>query len=275
MEKSGKDLNEEYLLREAKSIFTSTVMKPVLNRVLSDTRVLGIDGKTYLDLSSQIGLTTTGLKNPMVRNAVEQAMNMIFTCLSADYPFSFNVSVFDPARFSIKAYEVSRAALAEKMVKITGNIMPFEKRVGFEVSGATAVNFAIMLCQIARLRKKGEWSTEKFKEMFWNQNIFTPQHHDPFRVSLVSFFRAFHGRHGYAKVLTNSKPVHTWGLTGSCAVGRIPFPIPGVDFKEIKKQAEDVLRYLRYHVYDDAPLAFIFEPVQGEGGVNFPEPEQL
>jgi putrescine aminotransferase len=168
--------------------------------------------------------------------------------------------------------EVSRVALAEKLIEITNSVMPFKKRVFFEVSGATAVNLAAKIAQITDLRRIG-LQTSDF-ESFFNEDIFIPSRESICRFSFLAFRNAFHGRHGIAQLLTNSKPKQLWAVSSSCAVGRLPFPIQGIckrDLRDIGIASKIITELENF-----APvIAFVFEPVQGEGGINIPDDNLL
>jgi len=258
--------NEEYLAREKKYIYTSTVGEPILS-FGDGVWVTDADGKKYLDGTSQISLLNTGY-SPY---EIKMAMNLVFgsgvhSCISADYPFKIEIP-FSRRVGALKEYEeISRAALAKKLIELTDPIMPFEKKVMFEVSGATAVNAAAMLAMITYGRAHG-WDTVKLAKYFFRaDDIFVPSHYAPFMFSLLAFEGAFHGRHGIAKLLTDSKSVHLWGLSSSCAVGRIDFPF----CEEIG--ALDKIDMIIRRLSQYAPvIGFFFEPVQGEGGINVPD----
>jgi len=59
-------------------------------------------------------------------------------------------------------------------------------------------------------------------------------------------------------------------MSSSCAVGRLPFPIQGIckgDLRDIGIASKIITELENF-----APvIAFVFEPVQGEGGINIPD----
>lgn len=258
-----KTATEEYMDREDNSIYTTTVDKngPVIRRGDNGPWFVDIEGKRFLDFTSQISLVNTGYNCPDVERFLISQVFTQYSGLSADWPFYNEVPGFDGFA------EITRAALAEKLIKLTRNLISGKREVMFEVSGATGVNAAAYLAMITYLKKKGFWTTEKFERTFLHRNIFIPSRHDPFRFSFLAFKNAFHGRHGIAKLLTDSKAVHYWGNTSGCAVGRLTLPSTVHRSEDIIEEANDIINRLSSY----APIVgFFFEPIQGEGGINVP-----
>lgn len=257
---------EKYMRRERKAIFTTTVGAPILKNG-KGVCFTDIEGKQYLDFTSQISLANTGHNHPLVVQAIEiAAKSGITSNISADWPYQFNVL----------GEEVSRAALAEKLIKISQKIMPFRKRVLFEVSGATAVNAAMKMVKIAHLRGLSSQhviteSLERFKSDDIS-DLAEYAEFNPFRFSFLAFKKAFHGRHGEAQMGTSSKAVQLWGASSSCVFGRLDVPSGEVRLDEIIKKADYIIQRLERR----APvIGFIFEPIQGEGGFRPPDREGL
>ena len=92
----------------------------------------------------------------------------LHSCISADWPYCVEIND------GRKKLEISRAALAERLIAITEKVMPFKKRVYFEVSGATAVNAALKIAKIATLRKRGV-KTEDFQNCSRRIFLFLPR----------------------------------------------------------------------------------------------------
>ncbi|PIU99740.1 MAG: hypothetical protein CO056_02425 [Candidatus Tagabacteria bacterium CG_4_9_14_0_2_um_filter_41_11] len=259
---SKKRTKEEYFAKEKELIGTSTVDfdGPV---IIGGKGIVGYDlnGKEFLDFTGQISLLNTGYGPKEVVSAIcQQAKSGVHSCISADYPFLNEITI------NRRKLEVSRVALAEKLIEITDKVMPFKKRVYFEDSGATAVDLAGKIAEITHIRNRGI-GTESLQRHF-ESDIFIPSEFELFKFSFLVFRNAFHGRHGLAQLFTNSKPKQMWAVSSSCVVGRLPFPTPGINgwkFSRTVKSAEE-------HISKFAPiLAFIFEPVQGEGGINVPD----
>lgn len=264
-----KRTKEEYFAKEKEIIGTSTVdfHGPVITGG-EGIWFKDLDGRKILDFTGQISLLNTGYGPKEVVSAIcQQAKSGVHSCISADYPFLSEITV------NRKKMEASRVALAEKLVEITDKVMPFKKRVYFEDSGATAVDLAGKLAMIAHLRNRGI-KTEDYKKLF-DRDIFIPSQEEICKASFLVLRNAFHGRHGLAQLFTNSKPKQMWAISSSCAVGRLPFPI-----SEVYKQDVEICRNgLIYNAEKTiielekfAPIiAFIFEPIQGEGGINVPD----
>jgi len=264
-----KTATEEYMDRERKSIYTTTVNMggPVIKTGYSGPWFVDIEERIFLDFTSQVSLLNTGYRHPEVESFLSTQLKSLYSCISADWPFANEVAGLDKNNI-----EISRAALAEKLIELTDGIMPFEKKVLFEISGATAVNAAAYLCMAAYLGETGRWSTKSFERLFLHRRIFIPSSHAPFRFSFLGFKNAFHGRHGIAKLLTDSKAVHLWGSTSGCAVGRLTLPDGDCTEKDMIKEADYVINHLAKY----APVvAFFFEPVQGEGGINVPNKDGM
>ncbi|PJE73005.1 MAG: hypothetical protein COV00_02325 [Candidatus Tagabacteria bacterium CG10_big_fil_rev_8_21_14_0_10_40_13] len=257
---------EKYIKREEEFIFTTTLDDGLVLRTGNGVHFVDLDDREYIDATSQISLLDLGYKpKEVVRFITEQMQSGVHSCISADWAFVNKTS---------DGIEISRAALAEKLIKISDRVMPYpNKRVIFEVSGATAVNAAARIAAITNLRQKGKWNTQKLGELFLHRNIFIPSHHDPFRFSLLGFKNAFHGRHGEAKLLTDSRAVHYWGPSSSCAVGRLDLPTGDTN---MGFYLNDVACLIEERLSNYAPVvAFFFEPIQGEGGINIPDAEGL
>lgn len=254
---------EQYFQKEKELIGTTTVDfdGPV---IAGGKGAVGRDlnGKKFLDFTGQISLLNTGYGPKEVISAIRQmAKNGVHSCISADYPYYCEINV------NGRKLEVSRVALAETLIAITDQVMPFQKRVFFEVSGATGVNLAAKIAQITYLRNKGI-ETEDFVPLF-ESNVFIPSEEEELcRFSFLVFKNAFHGRHGLAQLFTNSKPRQIWAVSSSCAVGRLSFPVAGIDARSLNFFVEKTINDLS----EFAPIvALVFEPVQGEGGINIPD----
>ncbi len=250
---------EEYFAKEKEIIGSSTVDfdGPILTGGKGVT-AYDLNRKEILDFTGQISLLNTGYGPKEVVAVLKQMAGKLHSCLSADWPYCIEVNV------GRKKLEISRVALAKKLIAITDKVMPFKKRVYFEVSGATAVNLAAKIAEITRIRNRG-FGTERLQPHL-ECNIFIPSKFELFKFSFLVFRNAFHGRHGLAQLFTNSKPRQMWAVSSSCAVGRLPFPILGTDRRDIGIVSKIIGELEKF-----APVvAFVFEPIQGEGGINIP-----
>lgn len=148
--------------------------------------------------------------------------------------------------FSDHDWPVKQAILLkEKLAQVSpGN---FPKKVFLCNSGGEAVNAAVKLGFAQR----------------------------PQRTALLAFKKAFHGRYGYALDLTSSKPIQRKGFpSGKEKVLFLPFPDrddPSYDFKLWQKKV--------LGLFQDFPLgktnAFVFELIQGEGGIRPADPKAI
>lgn len=144
--------------------------------------------------------------------------------------------------------------LAEKLCEITPG--KFSKRVFFSNSGGEAVEAAIFACLKNRPERRG----------------------------MVSFIGDFHGRLGFCRSATTSKPLHVEGL--NWGVERVFFLIFPAENPEtlMKQEFLDNFRserqYLNYVENTIGPFIkeinfALFELVQGEGGINFAKQEMI
>ncbi len=140
--------------------------------------------------------------------------------------------------------------LAEKLFKITPGT--FQKRIHFGNSGTEAIETAIKL---------SKWHTRKHQ--------------------FIAFIGAFHGRTCAATALTASKPTqkrHYFPLLQG--ITHVPYPYcyrcpfnhsyPQCNYRCIDFIDEQVLQK---YVPPEEVAAFVFEPIQGEGGYVVPPPE--
>lgn len=262
---SRKMTKEEYFRKEKELIGSSTVDfdGPVIT---GGKGVIGrdLDGKTFLDFTGQISLINTGHGPKEVVSAIcQQAKSGVHSCISADYPYLNEITI------NRRKLEISRVALAEKLIEITDKVMPFPKRVFFEATGALAVNLAVKIAKITHLRNSGV-KTEDFNALF-EKDIFIPSQEDLCKFSILIFRNAFHGRPGDPQCLTNSKVRQLWGASSSCGFGRLPFPAPFFGYDNYKPYWAKVDKIIESLSKFAPIIAFVFEPVQGEGGINVPD----
>lgn len=255
---------KEYFAKERELIGSSTVdfNGPVITGG-KGVWGYGLDGKAFLDFTGQVGLLNTGYCPSEVVIAIQRQAEKLHACMAADWPYCVEIKINGEMK------EISRVALAERLIALTDKAMPFKKRIYFEVSGATAINLAVKIAKINYLM--GAFRTKAINPIL-ELDIFIPSKIIAQRFSFLVFKKAFHGRHGEAQLLSNSKPEHFWGVSSNCAVGRLSFPVPGSSAKNIIKRLEQIVDELRAH---GPILAFIFEPVQGEGGINIPDAKTL
>jgi 4-aminobutyrate aminotransferase len=140
--------------------------------------------------------------------------------------------------------------LAEKLFELTPG--DFKKKVHFGNSGAEAIETAIKLAK---------WHTRKHQ--------------------FIAFVGAFHGRTCAATALTASKPTqrrHYFPLVPGIThvpyayCYRCPFKL---SYPECNYHCVDFIdeQILQKYVPPEEVAAFVFEPIQGEGGYIIPPPE--
>lgn len=136
--------------------------------------------------------------------------------------------------------------LKEKLVGLTPGDFP--KKVFLANSGTEAVEAAIKLVLAARPAGRG----------------------------FLCFEGGFHGRTGYSLSLTSSKPVQTKGFPqGVPLVFCLSFPDRDAPGYRFAKYQGAVLPFLDHLVSTWPIRAFVFELIQGEGGIRVADPEAI
>lgn len=142
-------------------------------------------------------------------------------------------------RFTHTCYQVvpyeSYIALAEKLNQITPGA--HAKKTALFSTGAEAVENAVKIARFATGRS-----------------------------GVIAFGGAFHGRSLFAVALTGKVAPYKAGFGPFPAdIYHVPFPGPGTPLEDVKKA---VAQLFTCDIEPSRVAAFIFEPVQGEGGFN-------
>lgn len=212
-------------------VATTTKTSPIAMLRGRGSVVLTVDGDVFLDFASGVGVLNTGHAHPRVVQAVQDQAGRFLHFAGTDF-----------------YYEI-QADLAKRLAQAVPG--PVRKKVFFANSG-TEANEAAM--------KVALWSTK--------------------RRQFLAFRRAFHGRTMGSLSLTNSKRVHRERFPSIAGVHHVPFPDPyrnlfGIDgYADPDALTQAVLASVE-EVFDtvlppDDCAAMFVEPVQGEGGYNFP-----
>jgi 4-aminobutyrate aminotransferase len=186
------------------------------------------DGRKILDFASGVAVCNVGHNNDKV---VEAAIKQLKELIHAGH----NV-----------AYYESYVALAEKLVKITGN----DTMVYFSNSGAEANEGAIKLAKYVTKRS-----------------------------AIIAFKGSFHGRTLATTSITSSSAAYRKnyeGLLPSVYFTEYPdvFKSPEKDEEAETKRCLDILEDMFHRMIDPSCVAaMILEPVQGEGGYVVPSAE--
>ncbi|BES82037.1 acetyl ornithine aminotransferase family protein [Pyrodictium abyssi] len=214
---------------------------PLVVERAEDYVVYDADGNMYIDLNSGLGVLNVGSSNPAVVEAATAQLRKLIHYSLTDF------------------YYEEAVVLAEKLVEI----VPVKKpaKVFFTNSGAESIEASI---------KVSRYSTG--------------------RQYIIAFLGAFHGRTMGAVSLTASKAVQRYGFSPLLpSVVHVPYPYPyrcpfAVD--DPRECGERVIGYIEEWIFgklvDPSEVAaFVFEPIQGEGGYIvppdnfFPELEKL
>ncbi|MBI2021133.1 aminotransferase class III-fold pyridoxal phosphate-dependent enzyme [Candidatus Giovannonibacteria bacterium] len=193
-----------------------------------------IDGNSFLDFTSQIGLVNTGHRPSEIVSAIREELNYFTGMLGNDFQFSTmhkNGPLFGE--------EISQVRLCEVLAEISPVPNP---KVLLEVSGAAATNGSGKVCQYINSKK----------------------------LCFAAFVKAFHGRHGFSLDLSSSKPIHKLLHRMGYCVARLPFPTKGVS---LKSYFDHFISSLSGHEHTDSINAIYAEVVQGEGGINISDLE--
>ncbi len=236
----GERTNAYY--KRMRDALIATTVDEDIRPVLSEGRgveCLDIQGHTFFDWTSQVGVNATGFCRKEVVDAICEQARLLSFVITNDYHF-----VTTHERGALKGFEVSPTALAEELIRISPSV-PGPKKVLFEVSGATAVNAAGKLCLHAQPIAKKVFG---------------------------AFEKAFHGRHGFSLDISSSKPIHKLLHESGFSVVRLPFPKRGMS---VKNYGKAVRAFLDNDSRSSELNAVFMEIVQGEGGINIPEIEAL
>lgn len=144
--------------------------------------------------------------------------------------------------------------LAERLCELTPGKFP--KRVFFSNSGGEAVEAAVLACMRSR----------------------------PERPGMVSFIGDFHGRLGFGRTATTSKPLHVEGLPwGVHKAFFLVFPAENPETlkkEEFRSNFSTAAAYMNYVENTIGPFLneinfALFELIQGEGGINVAQKEMI
>ncbi len=191
-----------------------------------------VDGNIYIDLNSGLGVMNIGHSHPEVVEAIKRQAEKLLHYSNTDFYYEESV------------------IFAEKLVSISPG--SYNKKVFFSNSGTESVEAAIKLAR---------WRTK--------------------RQYIIGFIGAFHGRTYGSLSITSSKPVQRAGFSplvpGIVHVPypysyRCPFGAPPDDPEECANRTIAFIEdwVLSKFVPPEEVAAFIFEPIQGEGGYIVP-----
>lgn len=186
--------------------------------------------KEYIDACAQVSCANIGHNHLVFAALMEQfwerakSAQIITAVMGTDFFYENRIGApFHPDEI----FKLSPVALAKRLAPRCFGV---DNTVfGFHVTGAQAVNVAI--------------------------RFFRTVTGKPY---IISFEKAFHGRDGESRDVSDSNPVHWNEMPRSDSVFFLPYPKTPEDFKRAQEKLNDL------------PLkqcaALIYEPVQGEGG---------
>jgi 4-aminobutyrate aminotransferase-like enzyme len=197
----------------------------IVVKAASGVHVTDIRNKEYLDFDSSVAVLPLGHSHPNIKEAFAEQQKKLDYVEASAFPYQFQISAGE------KLHTISPKALAKKLIRLTFPDDP--ARVVFEVTGANAVNAAIKFLLTQR----------------------------PERTTFISFYGAFHGRHGYALAHTKSKPIQRKNYP-SQGISVIHFKLPQTD-----ADLERIAQALKYESLENIN-AVLMEAIQGEGGIE-------
>lgn len=236
--KPNDALSEAYIRRYREAVAPSTIdrtLAAVLTRA-EGTRVWDTAGKEYIDFCAGVAVNALGHNHPAILGALHKHLELCLAHQAIDFVEANGVYYSFPLALGGREYEISPAALAEKLLSLMFPMLsPEEVRFIYMVEGTSAVDAAIKLCLKAR-----------------------PGCHRFVRVE-----QGFHGRRGYGFDGTNSKPIQKKDYVESRLTWyTIPFP----DSPENRNRAIEILK----NTPTDGRNALLLEYLQGEGGFRWP-----
>ncbi len=223
----------ELLERDSKVISPSYVrFYPLVVDRAEGSLIYDVDGNVYIDMNAGLAVMAVGHHHPKVVEAVKRQVEKLVHYSNTDFYYEESVK------------------FAEKLVSIAPGQTP--KKVYFGNSGAEAIEAAIKLAR---------WKTK--------------------RQYIIAFIGAFHGRTYGAMSLTSSKPVQRAGFSPLLpSVVHVPYPYPfrcpfyapPDDPEECGNRVLDFIEdwVLSRYIPPEEVAAFVFEPIQGEGGYVVP-----
>ena len=182
-------------------------------------------GKQYLDFDADVAVMPLGHRHPIIEEGLARQREKIDFVEGTARPWQIEINVHG------RDYEISPPVLAEKLAQLAFPKEP--ARVAFDMTGATVVEAGIMFA-------------------LWQRRD---------RGNFLAFYGGFHGRHGYARDATCSKPIQTKHYPKGVPITHLKFPRTMNDVQEIKQT-------LKAHIALETVNAVILEAVQGEGGIE-------
>jgi len=125
---------KEIVERDARFLATSTKAAPVVAKTARGVLVEDVDGNTFLDFTSGVGVVNTGHCHPAVVEAVQKQAAELMHFAGTDFYYDIQVR------------------LAEKLTRLTPG--KFDKKVFYTNSGAESVEAAIKLTRWATGRRQ-------------------------------------------------------------------------------------------------------------------------
>ena len=199
----------------------------------NDCVVKDVDGNEYIDFNSGLACLNVGHNHTKIVNAIKSQCDKFLHYSNTDFYYSQTVN------------------LAEKLFGIIPG--DFQKKIHFGNSGAEALETAIKL---------SKWHTRKHQ--------------------FIAFIGAFHGRTCGATSLTASKPAQRkYYFPLLPGITHVPYPycyrcpFSCSSYSECNYRCIDFIdeQILQKYVPPEEVAAFVFEPIQGEGGYVVPPPD--
>lgn len=273
----------EYIERHRRYVAPTTV-SPIYSAVFEKAEgvcLWDLEGNKYLDFTSQVGVLNTGHRHPRVREWVDKTREKLSFIISNDFLYCTEITL-SKENFGHEIKEVSLAKLGEEIERITPG--KWNKKIFPDVSGAAANIAAIELIKAISgnvafeimLGVMDEWQKGVLggASVSLDRSLQMARLLKPKRNIIIGFEEAFHGRKGWSKALTSrlTRPIIKRGFTTTLDARHVPFPSC---FEPRPYNFAEIVANCAGRPKPEEILAVVFEPIQGEGGINVPKKEGM
>lgn len=284
MKMTGKAKSDNYIERHKRYVAPTTV-SPIYSVVFERAEgvyLWDLEGNKYLDFTSQVGVLNTGHRHPRVQEWVDKTREKLSFIISNDFLYRTEI-ILSKEKFGNEIKEVSLAKLGEEIERITPG--KWNKKIFPDVSGAAANIAAIELIKAISGNVASEIMVQIIDE--WQKSVLAGAPSvslgrslqiarllKPKRSIIIGFEEAFHGRKGWSKDLTArpTRPIIKRGYKNNLDVRVVPFPSC---FEPRPYNFPEVVANCAGRPRPEEILAVVFEPIQGEGGINVPKREGM
>lgn len=275
--------SDEYAERHKRYVAPTTIspIYPAVFEKAEGVYLWDLEGNKYLDFTSQVGVLNTGHRHPRVQEWIDRTREKFSFIISNDFLYCAKIALNRAdSRQDIK--EVSLAKLGEEIERITPG--KWNKKIFPDVSGAAANIAAVELIKAisgnvafeTMIGIMDEWQRglSQGSSVSLDRSLQMAKLLKPKRNIIIAFEDSFHGRKGWSKALTlrPTRPIIKRGFTTTLDVRHVPFPSC---FEPRPYKFHEIIANCVARPKPEEILAVIFEPIQGEGGINVPTKEGI